>query len=108
VCVSLNKKPQAAQIFKTLLRDTKGKHEFKKEQLEKAIMEAREAIDKRTIKNWWDYLWKFCYFSQIHPGIYKLDLKKVLELELELELVDPHQLHLIQTEHTHTFSEEST
>ena len=99
-CVqALNKKEQVKAILKELLDRTQGKLQFGKDDLEKAIMSCR-GCDKRTLKNWVEYLWKLEYINQPLPQYYEINIVKASELELEIP--DLKQTHLFQpSTHTH-------
>ena len=98
VCVlTLNKKTQVSEIIQKLLMETKGSLIFQRSELEKAIMECR-GCDKRTLKNWWRYLWMLGYFTQPRQAIFQLETKRLLELELEREPIT--QAHLPLSTHT--------
>lgn len=54
-------------------------------------MQARGG-DKRTVKNWWGYLWTLEYFSQPSPEAFRLNVNKIIELELEVKETNQTQL----------------
>ena len=95
--LDLNKKEQIVEILKNLLKRTDGKFQFWKHDIEDAIIECR-GCDKRTLRNWWNYLWRMDYFTQPKPGVFVLNVDKLLELECP-EL-SAHQVTL--DEHTHS------
>mgnify|MGYP001606334859 CR=1 len=98
----MNKKEQVVEILKTLLKRKDGKFEFWKDNIEDAIMECR-GCDRRTLHNWWNYLWRMGYFIQSRHGIYVLNVEKVVTLECP-EL-SAHQTTLAEHSHSH-FSKE--
>jgi len=87
----LNKRQQTRQVLANLLEATKGNPSFRRQHLEKAIMQARGG-DKRTVKNWWGYLWTLEYFSQPSPEAFRLNVNKIIELELEVKETNQTQL----------------
>jgi len=70
------------QILQNLL-ETKKFGYYTRVDIEKAIMQSR-GVDKRTIQNWFDALWKLEYFLQPQPGIFNLNLEKVVGLEVKV------------------------
>ena len=52
-------------------------------------------IDKRSIENWFNILWKFEILLQPEPKVYALNVAKVSELEISLPpKIDPKQRRL--------------
>jgi hypothetical protein len=49
-------------------------------------------FDKRTIKTWFDALWKLEYLTQPQPGVFNLNVNKIAKLELPA----PRQIDLKQ------------
>lgn len=92
---------QLREVLSAILTETKGNLKLKKVDFEKAIMK-KGYRDKRTLTNWWEYLWKLEYITQPDPGAYyQLSVKRLLELELEVPESNQTQI----TEHctlTHT------
>jgi hypothetical protein len=70
------------QILQNLL-DIKKVGYYTRADIEKAIMLSR-GVDKRTIQNWFDVLWKLEYFLQPQPGVFNLNLEKVVALEVKI------------------------
>ena len=70
------------EILQNLL-ETKKVGYYTKQDIEKAIMQSR-GVDKRTIQNWFNMLWKLEYFVQPEPGIFNLNLEKIVDLEVKV------------------------
>jgi len=41
-------------------------------------------VDKRTLKTWFDVLWKFEFLLQPEPGLFNLNVQKASELEISI------------------------
>jgi hypothetical protein len=55
-------------------------------------------VDSRTVKNWFDVLWKFEFLVQPECGVYNLNLSKIGELELSVKVppqIDSKQRRLL-------------
>ena len=91
VCVLNKRESQLRDVLSAILTETKGNLQFRKSQFDKAVM-TQGYRDKRTLNNWWDFLWKLEYITQSDPGQYQLSVKKLLELELEYRETNQTQL----------------
>ena len=91
MCVQVNRREQVIEILKALLKTNQPT--YWKTDIEKAIMESR-GLDPRTIRNWFDYLWKMEYFIQSKIGVYQLNFEKIAELELDVVVLSPSQKRL--------------
>ena len=87
-------KPAVKEILSTLMTEAKSL-DYDRNQVEKAIIKCR-GIDPRTVKVWFNILWKFEYFTQPRKGLYRINLEKLSELELVVpsEIIDPKQRRL--------------
>jgi len=87
----MNRREQVIEILKALLKTKQTT--YSKVDVGKAIMECR-GLDPRTIRNWFNYLWKLEYFIQPDKGVYQLNYEKIAELELDAVILDPNQRRL--------------
>jgi hypothetical protein len=75
----VSKKESITEIIQQILR-TKQSTQFTKEDIELAIMKAQFVIDRRSINNWFNVLWKLQYLEQPQPGKYCLNVTEVANL----------------------------
>jgi hypothetical protein len=87
----VNRREQVTEILKTLLKTKQTS--YTQIDIGKAIMECR-GLDPRTIRNWFNYLWKLEYFVQPDKDLYQLNYEKVAELELDAVILNPEQRRL--------------
>lgn len=67
---------------------------YRKADIEKAIIQVRGA-DYRTLKTWFNVLWRLEYLLQPEPGIFHINITKLAELELSEKV--PKQLDTKQS-----------
>jgi len=97
------KKEWIREILESLIKTSNEYGGYSKREIEDSILECRGA-DPRTIRTWFNALWRLGYLNQSELDIYNLNLGKLSELEIEIpRLVDPHQAQLsFGGTHTHT------
>lgn len=89
----MNKKEQVTEILKELFK--KKSNHYHKTDIENAIITCR-GLDPRTLKNWWNYLWRLGFFEQPSKDKYILNYNRLSELEMPTPLeCDPKQARFI-------------
>jgi hypothetical protein len=93
--MGMKKHERIKEIVEYLITSGKFNHYTRKD-IEKAIVVCRQALDERTVINWFNLLWKLEYILQPQCGLYALNVGKIQNLEVKLPMeVDPNQRRLI-------------
>ena len=79
----MNRELAIKEILERILEERNKVTNLSKSEIEKAIILSR-GVDSRTIRNWFNTLWKLEYLTQPKAGSYNLNLVKVSQLEISV------------------------
>lgn len=89
----MNKKEQVIEILRELFKQKRN--HYTRSEIENAIITCR-GVDPRTLKNWWNYLWRLEFFEQPSKNKYILNYTRLAELEMPTPLeCDPQQTRFV-------------
>ena len=95
VCVQLKRRETIKQILTRLLDRVRINGCYSRSEINDAISDAKGLVDERSWNKWWNYMWKAGLFTQTSPGTYRLELDKLVALELKCPIhLDKYQSKL--------------
>lgn len=90
----MKKEEKLRDIIERLLVNQKFNN-YSKQDIEKAIFNALEPLDQRTVDKWFTLLWKLEYIVQPHYGTFALNISNIQKLDVKFpEEIDPKQTRL--------------
>jgi len=83
------------EILQRLITDKKKIGNFVQTEIEDAIIDTLDCVDKRTVQAWFSFLWRKEYFVSPAPHKFSINLEKVSQLEVKMPIeIDPLQKRL--------------